>query len=234
MEWNFWVIYIISSKSDVVINTWSIGNEVSLLQLASRVTSLESSGSGSAALVNYTSEPNAFFGGVNPGGDYLKNFTRATVQNAWRPAYKFTNVGDALTTSTAITNMNATAWTVEAYVYPTASPDNEQYFIDFRNPASPDNAGFAIGIAKWTNLSQPYFRPVVYSSGTISQTGPGGATLRTQSGPTNFHLNCWGHIAVTKISSDPTNIYLFLNGVSCGSVAVGPNYTTSATWTQAR
>ena len=78
----------------------------------------------------------------------MKNYARATVQNAWRPAYKFTNVGDALTTSTAITNMNATAWTVEAYVYPTASPDNEQYFIDFRNSVLPDNAGFAVGIAK--------------------------------------------------------------------------------------
>ena len=138
-----------------------------------------------------------------------------------------------MSTSTAIANMNATAWTVEAYVFNTSTlTDNEQYFVDFRNPTSFDGANFAVGLARYTNLTQTYFRPVVYSSGTTQQTGASGATQRATSGPTNVYTNCWAHVAAVKQSTDANNVYLYLNGVSCGTVAVGTNYTTGATWAQ--
>ena len=54
-----------------------------------------------------------------------------------------------MSTSTAIANMNATAWTVEAYVFNTSTlTDNEQYFADLRNPSTPAGAGFAVGLAR--------------------------------------------------------------------------------------
>jgi len=39
-------------------------------------------------------------------------------------------------------------------------------------------------------------------------------------------------VAVVKQSGNNTNIFLYLNGQSCGDVAVGTNYTSSATWNQ--
>jgi hypothetical protein len=129
--------------------------------------------------------------------------------------------------------MNTTAWTIEAYLYPTSSPDNEQYFIDFRNSVFPSNSGFAVGIGKYTSTTPNFFRPVVYSDGTggTAATGTGGATQRPSSGPTNFSLNTWAHIAVVKQANNNSNLYMYLNGQSCGTVNIGTNYTT-LTWGQ--
>jgi hypothetical protein len=168
-----------------------------------------------------------------PGSQYYKNGMLDVVRNAWRPAYKFTGSTDALSFSTPITNMSATAWTVEAYVFNTSTlNDTEQFFLDFRSSSSASGAGFAVGLGRYTNLTQVYFRPVVYSEGTTTQTGAAGATLRAASGPTNVHTNCWAHVAVVKSSADANNIYLYLNGASCGTVAIGTNYTSGATWAQ--
>ena len=73
----------ISCTRDLVNNTWSIGNEVSLLILASRVTSLESSGGG--ALNSYASEQAAFYGGVKQGVQYLKGGVVNVVRNKYKP-----------------------------------------------------------------------------------------------------------------------------------------------------
>jgi len=154
------------------------------------------------------------------------------VRNGWRPFYTFTAGNDSLTNQYPITNMNTTAWCVEAYVYPTSSPDNEQYTIDFRNPSSYSGSGFAVGIARYTTSTPNFFRPVVYSAGTVAQTGTGGATQRPSSGPTNFFLNTMAHIAVVKQVNDSSNLYMYLNGQSCGTVPIGTNYTTGVPWAQ--
>jgi hypothetical protein len=179
----------------------------------------------------YESESAAFFDGVNVGSAYLKaGGVQDFVRNAWRPSYTFNTSN--LSLSNAFTGMSApTAWTIEAHVCPTSAPDAQQFFLDLRASGSPDNAGFAVGISKYTNLNVQYFRPCVYSTGTTTNTGLGGATRTVTTGPTNFYLNCWAHVAIVKLASDNTTLYVYLNGQSCGTITnVGTNYTSSSLW----
>ena len=203
----------ISCTKDFVINSSTVGSEVSFIQLATRVTNLESSNSGSTTLLNYTSEPNAFFGGVTQGSDYLKNGVKSVVQKNWRPTYEFKSDArtHALTfTSSPSVTYNymslATAWTIEAYVCPTTFDGAENYFLDLRNSSSA-NGGFALGIYRYIDLNVQYNRPVVFSEGTATETG-NGAVKQAQSGPTNNYLNSWAHVAYVKLSTDNTKLYM--------------------------
>ena len=179
----------------------------------------------------YASESSAFFDGVNVGSAYLKaGGVQDFVRNAWRPSYTFSTSN--LSLSNAFTGMSApTAWTIEAHVCPTSAPDAQQFFLDLRTSGSPDNSGFAVGISKYSDLNVQYFRPCVYSSGTTTNTGIAGATRTVTSGPTNFYLNCWAHIAIVKLATDNTTLYVYLNGQSCGTISnVGTNYSSTALW----
>jgi hypothetical protein len=79
----------ISCTRDLVINTWSIGDEFSLLQLASRDTNSESSSGG--ALNSYATEQAVFYGGVKQGGQYLKGGAVNVVRNKYRPVYRLSS-----------------------------------------------------------------------------------------------------------------------------------------------
>ena len=76
------------------------------------------------------------------------------------------------------------------------------------------------------------FRPSTWSTGDVTQAAGGGAKSPS-SGPT-VTLNAWNHIAWVNKSTDNSNIYLFVNGVSCGTVTCGTNASTTSDWTRVR
>ncbi len=119
-------------------------------------------------------------------------------------------------------------WTIKTYVCPTAWDGNNSYVIDRGNQTT--NSGFAFGFARYSQTVD-YYKPCLFSEGTKAQTG---ATtyLNASSGRTNCYINAWAHIAVVKLASDDANLYFYPNGTSCGSVAVGTNYTSGASWSQ--
>jgi len=121
-----------------------------------------------------------------------------------------------------------TAWTIECWVYPTAwSAGNENCIFDPRGNG--DNTGMAFGF--YQPSGQTYARPHVFSGGiSASFNGGGSPTKVTTSGPTDMVLNTWNHCCWVKRSTDNNNIYIYLNGYSCGTVLCGTNAYSTADW----
>ena len=145
---------IINTDADIVFNRAS--TQVSLTNMNTRLTTLETSGVGGGSggtftLNNYSSEQDAYFNeGI--GGQYLLNQNRESVGSHYFPSYTF-GYNSALrlsgTTYTEYTNMStAQSWTAEAFIRPVwvgtgLSGAIEWYFFDSR---STDTGGFALGI----------------------------------------------------------------------------------------
>ena len=55
----------------------------------SRLTSLETSGGGAGSLTAYASDYEAFWAGVLPGNQYLKNGVATTLTDSWQQIYEF-------------------------------------------------------------------------------------------------------------------------------------------------
>jgi hypothetical protein len=224
-----------SCTTDVVINSSTPGSEVSLMQLATRVNNLESSAGGSANLSSYSNEMAAYYSGVNEGSQYISsgNGLVWSVNSKYKPIFTFNqNVLGVQSTGCAVTRnaspssayssmVGQTAWTIECWVYPTAwSAGNENYVFDPRGNG--DNTGMAFGF--YQPSGQTYARPHVFSGGaSASFNGGGSATKVTTSGPTDMVLNTWNHCCWVKRATDNNNVYIYLNGYSCGTVLCGTN-----------
>jgi len=109
-------------------------------------------------------------------------------------------------------------WTVEAIISTTST--TEQYIFGPRNDA--DNQGMAFGI-KNGQMS-------TWARGATAGIGAGANPRLATTGPT-VEQYTWNHLAWVKLPTDAANIYMYLNGVSCGSVACGTNATTTQSWT---
>ena len=201
-------------------------------------------GGGSATLASYSNEMAAYYNGVNEGSQYISsgNGLVWAVNSKYKPIFTFNqnvlgvqSTGCALTInaspSSAYSSMvGQTAWTIECWVYPTAwSAGNENYIFDPRGNG--DNTGMAFGFYQPTG--QTYARPHVFSGGTsASFNGGGSATKVTTSGPTDMVLNTWNHCCWVKRATDNNNIYIYLNGYSCGTVLCGTNAYSTADWSR--
>jgi len=125
-------------------------------------------------------------------------------------------------TSTYTAMNQATAsngWTVEAIFSTTHT--GEQYIFDPRNDVANYGMGFGISSS----------RPATWArAGDATGIGTGGSLKTAPSGPT-IETFTWNHIAWVKLPTDASNIYMYLNGQSCGSVPCGTNATTTQSWT---
>jgi hypothetical protein len=127
--------------------------------------------------------------------------------------------------SAAYTALNGSVqWTVECIVYPLISTTpTEQYFFDPRN--GHQSGGMVFGM----NYVSGVWRPSTWATGDTSVIGVGSSTKPATSGPTIIG-STWNHIAWVKRATDASNIYIYLNGVSCGTVICGTIATTDSAW----
>jgi hypothetical protein len=79
------------------------------------------------------------------------------------------------------------------------------------------------------NYVSGVWRPSTWQTGDVGVAGTGSSTRPAPSGPTIIG-NTWNHIAWVKRPLEANNIYIYLNGVSCGTVACGTNASTDSAW----
>jgi hypothetical protein len=229
----------VSVNGDVTCNN----GVISVSNLSSRIATLESGSSGS--LVAYQNESTAFFAGVNQGSQYLKGGVVNLVKNRYRPVYRFTGFRTSSLSTTAnvdttvatlqytgtqtasFTAMNSNTsnngWTVEAII--SFLTTGEQYIFDPRS-GDIDNYGMAFGItggkiSTWAR-----------GATTGAQNIGAGANPKTSASTFVMQTGTWNHLAWVKLPSDANNIYLYQNGIACGSVPCGTNATTTQSWSK--
>ena len=206
-------------------------------------------GAGTGLLTTYETERDAFYNDVFEGTQYI-NATyglTTTVKNKYKPIFTFNQInsassgfGGVQSTGCALTRnaplsaayssmVGKTAWTVEAWIYPTQWSGNEHYIFDPRG----NGDDFGIGFGIYRQTGETFARPHVFSGGSSASFNGGGSAVKfPTSGPTDMQLNTWNHCAWTKRNGDDTRIWIFLNGLSCGSVACVTKAYSTADWSR--